>query len=78
MPKTSNISTKQDLRILKEELKEELTSFRDEVMTGLDGVMKELETMREESTLGAFQTRSLKEEVDDHEKRITKLELTSS
>lgn len=49
-------------------------SYRDEILTGLDKVMKELETMREETTVGTFQIRELREEVDGHEKRITKLE----
>ena len=67
MTKTSDYVTRKDLR-------EELTTFRDEIMTGLDKVMKELEEMREDSALGVYQTREIREQVDIHEKRITKLE----
>lgn len=70
MPKISDHATKADIK----DLREELTTFRDEIMTGIDGVMKELEAMREDSTIGTYQTRELREEVDDHEKRIAKLE----
>ena len=66
MPKITDNATKADIK----DLKEEITTFRDDVMTGIDGVMKELETMREENTLGAYQTRNLREDVDGHEKRI--------
>lgn len=52
--------------------------YRDEILTGLDEVMGELQTMREENTIGVHQTRELREDVDGHEKRITKLESTTS
>lgn len=96
MPKTSDSTTKQDLKLLKRELgllrselKEdiklaiELThsramkifeSYRDDTLTKFDAVMKELEEMREENTLGVGQTRELYEKVENHEKRIKKLE----
>ncbi len=40
---------------------------RDKILTKLDGIVGELQTMREENTVGAHQLR-------DHEKRITVLE----
>ncbi len=52
-------------------------TYRDEILTGLDKVMKELETMREENTVGTFQIRELRDEVDNHEIRIKKLESPS-
>jgi len=61
---------------LREDLGEDIRKFRDEIMTGIDGVMKELEAMREDSTIGTYQIRNLREEADDHEKRITRLEST--
>jgi hypothetical protein len=48
--------------------------YRDEVLTGLDKVMKELETMREESTIGVYKTREIEEKMEDQEKRISKIE----
>lgn len=74
MMKTSNNATKQDLSDLKEALRSDINGFKDEVMSGLDAVMKELETMRDENTLGVGQTRELYQRVDNHEKRIKKLE----
>lgn len=48
--------------------------YRDEILTGLDHIMKELETIREDNTIGTHQIRNLEEKTDNHEKRITKLE----
>lgn len=48
--------------------------YRDDIMTGLDRVMKELETMREENTVGDYQ---VTEKFDNHEQRIAKLESTT-
>lgn len=47
--------------------------YRDQILTGLDRVMKELETIREETTVGVNQ---VTEKVDEHEQRITKLEIS--
>ncbi len=82
MIKTTKYVTKRDLKEalfdlrhgLLKALDEKSKKYRDEILNGLDGVMKELETMREENTIGAHQTREIREEVDNHEKRITKLE----
>ncbi len=45
--------------------------YKNEIMTGLDKVMKELETMREENTVRDYQ---FSEKFNNHEQRITKLE----
>ncbi|MDP3244049.1 MAG: hypothetical protein Q8M83_00045 [bacterium] len=74
MKKPLDPITKIDLDEAFEQYDEKNRGYKDEVLTGLDSVMKELETMREESTIGVHQTRELREDVDDHEKRITKLE----
>ncbi|MEK7159913.1 MAG: hypothetical protein AAB702_00330 [Patescibacteria group bacterium] len=58
---------------LLKELNEKSKKYRDDILTKLDEVVGELQTMREENTIGVHQTRELREEVDDHEKRITKL-----
>lgn len=70
MPKISDQATKQDLKVLRADLKEEIVKFKDEIMNGIDKVMKELETMKEENTLSVHQTSKMWEKVDDHEKRI--------
>jgi len=51
--------------------------YKDEIMTGLDKVVKELETIREDSIVGTHQIRELRVDVDNHEKRISKLEQTA-
>lgn len=48
--------------------------YRDQILTKLDGVMGELEAIREDNTLGAGQTRELRMDVDDLKKRVKKLE----
>lgn len=47
---------------------ENARGYRDEVLTKLDGVMGELATMREENAVGAYQTRELREKVEQLEK----------
>lgn len=70
--------TKKELRVeialskydLKDEMRkmdEKNMKYRDDVLTAIDGVVKELETMREENVVGAHRLR-------DHEKRIIALE----
>lgn len=57
-----------------EKYDEKNRTYRDEILTSLDHIMKEFETIREDNTLGAYQTRELREQVDEHEKRISKIE----
>ena len=76
MPKISDYVTKKDLKDALGEYDSKAKSYRDQILTVLDKVMKELEEMREDSSLGVYQTRQLREEIDDHEKRIAKLETT--
>lgn len=78
MKKPLDLVTNLDLEKAFERYDEKNRAYRDQILTGLDKVMKELETMREESTLGVHQTRELRKKVDDHGKRIKKLESTSS
>ncbi|MCL4415138.1 MAG: hypothetical protein M1268_03765 [Patescibacteria group bacterium] len=55
---------------------ENAIKYRDQILTRLDEVMGELENMREDRTIGTYQTAELRKDVDDHEKRITRLEKT--
>lgn len=57
-----------------EKVRTEAKNYHDEVLNGLDGVVKELENMREDNTIGTYQIREVREQSEDHEKRITKLE----
>ena len=59
---------------VKRDIDDKAKGYRDEILTKLDGVMGELQTIREENTVGAYQTRELREEVDSHKKRIRRLE----
>lgn len=82
-----NFATKDDLHALEirtdikmedmeRRIDDNAQKYRDTILTRLDGVMGELETMREENTIGAYQTREIQVKVDGHEKRIAKLEKT--
>lgn len=55
-------------------LEENITKFRDDIFNRLDDISAQLEGLREDRIIGAHQTRELREEVDDHTKRITHLE----
>lgn len=80
-----NLVTKEELKMLEirlglnfdekfEEMDGKGRGYRDDVLNGLDKVMKELEAIWEDNEVGTHQVRELREEVDGHEKRITKLE----
>lgn len=80
--KSEELVTKSFLENKLVELKEEILvkvddnarNYRDQILTKLDGVMGELQTMREENTVGTYQISELRERVDNHDKRITSLE----
>lgn len=59
---------------LEERVDERARRYRDELLTKLDGVMGELQNMREDNIIGTHQTSELSGRVDGHEVRITVLE----
>lgn len=61
-------------RRIEEKMEEKLVNFRDKILNSIDKVMGELQAMREENTIGTYHTRELRGTVEDHEKRIAKLE----
>lgn len=71
---SSDLVTKGFLEVKLQEVDDNARKYRDEILTKLDGVMGELKTMREETTIGAHQVFELREQVDSHEERITHLE----
>lgn len=64
----------QKLEETKRDIDDSAKGYRDEVLTKLDKVMGELETMREENTIGFSQLNGMQKQVTSHEKRIKKLE----
>lgn len=75
-------ATKEDLLIVKQELKEEIVGdideknekYKDEVMTKLDDISGQLEDLQEDKVLSIHQTEELRGKVDSYEKRIKNLE----
>lgn len=59
---------------LRTEIDDKAKGYRDEVLTKIDGVMGELQTMKEENIIGSHQITRLNDQVDNHEKRISKIE----
>lgn len=57
-----------------DQVNDKMKLYKDEVITRLDGISKELQDMREEDAAGTLQFRRLDGKVEDHEKRITTLE----
>ncbi len=70
----SDLVTKSYLNDVVKGIDEKAQGYRDEILTKMDGVMGELQAMREENSVGTYQTSQLREEVDGHEKRIKTLE----
>ncbi len=74
MNKIIEYVTKDTLREELLKLDEKFRTYRDEILNRLDSVMGELQNIREDNSIGTHQTRELREEVDNHEQRIKKLE----
>lgn len=55
-------------------IEDKLVKFRDQILNSIDKVMGQLELMREENIIGTHQTRKLREQVDNHERRLARLE----
>lgn len=70
----SDLVTKSYLDEVVEGIDEKAQGYRDEILTSNDKLMKKLETMQDENTIGSGQTSQLRDEVEDHEKRIKHLE----
>lgn len=68
----AKIDTK--LENLERRVDEKAKRYRDQILTSNDKIAKELETHRQEREVGNFQASELRNQVDDHEKRIKVLE----
>lgn len=64
----------QRLDFLEERIDGRARKYRDEVLTRFDDFAGKFEAMREDATIGSYQTGELREQVDDHEKRMKHLE----
>ena len=53
---------------------ENARKYKDQILSKMDEVMGELQTIREDNIIGTHQTSELRRQTDDHEKRIKKLE----
>ncbi len=62
------------LEKVKRELDDNAKLYRDQILTKLDRVMGELETISEENILGPKQNRELRDDVESLKKRVKKLE----
>lgn len=62
------------LRVEIREMRKEHKQYKDEVLTKLDGIAGDLGVMKDENIIGSGQTSQLREEVEDHEERIKRLE----
>lgn len=60
--------------LIEEKLERNLTKHTSLILTTVDPLLKELETRQQDRILGAEQLRRATEKIDNHEKRIKKLE----
>ena len=65
--KSDNALTRLEMKFMEQRIDEKNKRYKDEVLDGLDEVIGELQTMREENAGGSLR-------LQDHEERITKLE----
>lgn len=71
-----------ELKLAKDDWLDDFTGkvvkFKDDVLNGLDKVMGELKTIREEQTLMANRQAEHSDQLEDHESRIHRLEKSPS
>ncbi len=70
----NDLVTKSYLNEVVEGIDENARKYRDEILTSNDDLMKKLEVMRDENTIGSGQTSQLRDDVENHERRIKHLE----
>ncbi|MBI2430536.1 MAG: hypothetical protein HYV39_00795 [Candidatus Levybacteria bacterium] len=58
-----------------EKLENRLRQTNDKLFNMLDKIVKELEGMREDRIIGDHQAKQVRQQVDNHEKRIKRLEV---
>lgn len=63
---------------VRELLREENQSLKNDIFERLDDIVGQLETIREEQILQYHQEKNLEEKVDNHENRIATLEASHS
>src|SRR5712692_9794044 len=66
------------LEAVGEAMEKKLDEKFDPVITKLDGIMKGVETLQQENTIGAEQLRRHEDQLQKHEGRIAKLETVSA
>jgi hypothetical protein len=66
------------LEAVGETMEKKLNDKFDPVITRLDGIMKGVEALQQENTVGAQQLRRHEDQLQDHAVRIKKLELSPS
>ena len=75
---SSDVVTKVFLEIkldkLKQEIDDNARDYKDEILSKLDGIAADLETMREENIIGTHQIRELRTQDASHERRIRDVE----
>ena len=72
----TSLEIKTDLKLekMEERIDGNARKYRDQILSSNDGLMKQLETMRTENTFGAGQAERIDDQIENHEKRIQKLE----
>ncbi len=73
-----SFATKEDLRILEEKIDKQMVLFRDDILEHLDKIYKEVLANRDERVMHQGSHLRMQEVLDNHEKKIKKLETAFS
>lgn len=80
MPEQTNILdairtvVHEEMRPFKDEIKKDITDFKDEILTGIDGVHKKLDTISIEQLSISHVLDQHRNQLGNHENRIQKVE----
>ena len=66
--------TDQKLKAMEERIEEKHRDYRDEVLTKLDYIVRKIDKMDQEMTIGFYHIDEQRTDLADHEKRLKKLE----
>lgn len=73
--KINSVEKKLEAKI--DDLEERMNTKLDKIMNTLDWIVGAIDDLRTDNTVGAHHTRELKIKVDDHEKRLKKIETSN-
>ena len=72
--KAFRIEMRYEFSVMEEKLLNKMSKFTNLILTAIDPLLRELETRQQDREIATAQIKNIEEQIDNHEKRISKLE----